>query len=34
VFYRQIPDKWALCGMGMIVAGVLVLNLLSKSAVH
>ena len=34
VFYRQMPDRWALCGMGLIVAGVLVLNLLSKSSVH
>lgn len=34
VFYKQVPGKWAICGMGLIVAGVLVLNLLSKTAVH
>ena len=34
VFYKQIPDAWALVGMALIIAGVLVLNLLSKSAAH
>lgn len=34
VFYKQIPDRWAITGMSLIIAGVLVLNLLSKSAVH
>jgi small multidrug resistance pump len=34
VFYREIPDGWAIVGMGLIVAGVLVLNLLSKSTAH
>lgn len=34
VFYNQMPDRWALVGMALIVAGVLVLNLLSKSAAH
>src|SRR5262245_14266520 len=34
VFYRQVPDGWALFGMALIVAGVLVLNLLSHSAAH
>jgi small multidrug resistance pump len=34
VFYKQVPDGWALLGMALIVAGVLVLNLLSKSAAH
>jgi len=32
VVYKQIPDAWAIIGMALIVAGVLVLNLLSKSA--
>ena len=32
VVYKQIPDAWAIVGMALIVAGVLVLNLLSKSA--
>ena len=32
--YKQIPDGWAMLGMSLIVAGVLVLNLLSKSAAH
>ncbi|WP_300615966.1 multidrug efflux SMR transporter [Dokdonella sp.] len=30
----QKLDAWALVGMGLIVAGVLVLNLLSKAASH
>jgi small multidrug resistance pump len=34
VIYKQIPDAWAIIGMALIVAGVLVLNLLSKSATH
>ena len=34
VFYKQVPDGWAILGMALIVAGVLVLNLLSKSAAH
>lgn len=34
IVYRQVPDGWALLGMGLIVAGVLVLNLLSKSAIR
>jgi small multidrug resistance pump len=34
VFYKQIPDGWAIAGLALIVAGVLVLNLLSQSAVH
>lgn len=31
VLYKQVPDGWAILGMALIVAGVLVLNLLSKS---
>ena len=34
VLYKQIPDGWAILGMALIVAGVVVLNLLSKSAAH
>ena len=34
VVYKQVPDRWAIFGMALIVAGVLVLNLLSKSAAH
>ena len=34
VIYKQIPDWWAIVGMALIVAGVLVLNLLSKSTTH
>jgi small multidrug resistance pump len=34
VFYKQIPDAWAIVGMALIVAGVLALNLLSRSAAH
>jgi small multidrug resistance pump len=34
VLYKQVPDRWAILGMALIVAGVLVLNLLSKSAAH
>jgi multidrug transporter EmrE-like cation transporter len=34
ILYKQVPDVWAVVGMALIVAGVLVLNLLSKSVVH
>jgi small multidrug resistance pump len=34
VIYKQIPDWWAIVGLTLIVAGVLMLNLLSKSATH
>ena len=34
ILYQQVPDVWAVVGMALIVAGVLVLNLLSKSAAH
>jgi multidrug transporter EmrE-like cation transporter len=34
IMYKQVPDMWAVLGMALIVAGVLVLNLLSKSATH
>ena len=32
--YKQTPDTPALIGMGLIVAGVIVIHLFSKSAVH
>jgi small multidrug resistance pump len=34
VLYHEIPDGWAILGMALIVAGVLVLNLLSSSTGH
>jgi small multidrug resistance pump len=34
ILYREIPDGWAILGMALIVAGVLVLNLLSSSTAH
>ncbi|SRR6187402_1844163 len=34
VIYGQRPDLAGFVGMGLIVAGVLVLNLLSKTSVH
>lgn len=34
VLYKQVPDAWGIVGMTLIIAGVLVLNLLSKSASH
>ena len=32
--YGQKLDIWAMVGMGLIIAGVMVINLLSKSAAH
>ncbi len=32
--YGQKLDPWAVLGIGLIMAGVLILNLLSKSSVH
>ena len=34
VVYRQVLDRAALIGMTLIIAGVLVMNLFSKSAAH
>ncbi|MCA0448235.1 MAG: QacE family quaternary ammonium compound efflux SMR transporter [Proteobacteria bacterium] len=34
VLYDQIPDAWALVGMGLIVAGVIVIHTMSKMSVH
>jgi small multidrug resistance pump len=32
--YRQVPDLPAMAGLGLIVAGVVVLNLFSKMQAH
>ena len=34
VMYRQVPDLPAVAGLGLIVAGVIVLNLFSKMQAH
>ena len=34
IVYGQRPDFWGFAGMGLIVAGVLVVNLLSKTSAH
>ncbi|WP_324674307.1 multidrug efflux SMR transporter [Hymenobacter sp. GOD-10R] len=34
VLYKQLPDAATLVGMGLIVAGVIVINLLGKSVGH
>jgi len=34
VLYRQVPDAPAVVGIGLIVAGVLVINLLSRTVVE
>jgi small multidrug resistance pump len=34
ILYREIPDGWGILGMALIVAGVVVLNLLSTSGAH
>jgi small multidrug resistance pump len=34
VMYRQVPDLPAVVGLGLIVAGVVVLNLFSKMQTH
>ncbi|WP_018123702.1 DMT family transporter [Desulfovibrio oxyclinae] len=34
LIYRQVPDLWALTGIGLIVAGVVCINVLSKTNVH
>ena len=34
VMYKQIPDWPAIIGMGLIIAGVIIINLFSKSATH
>ena len=34
VMYKQIPDWPAIIGMGLIIAGVIIINLFSKSGAH
>jgi small multidrug resistance pump len=34
ILYRQVPDLPALIGMGLIVVGVVVINVFSKTAGH
>ncbi len=34
VIYRQVPDGFAMLGIGLIMAGVIIINLLSKSVTH
>ncbi len=34
ILYKQIPDLPAVIGMGLIVAGVVIINLYSKTFVH
>ncbi len=34
LLYSQIPDLPAIIGMGLIISGVLVIHLFSKSAIH
>ncbi|UPL49750.1 DMT family transporter [Hymenobacter sublimis] len=34
VFYKQIPDAPALLGLGLILAGVIIINLFSKTSAH
>ena len=34
LIYKQVPDAWAVLGMALIVAGVIVMNLFSRTIVH
>lgn len=34
IVYRQVPDPGAIVGMGLIIAGVAVIHLFSKSVAH
>ncbi|WP_020167406.1 MULTISPECIES: DMT family transporter [Methylotenera] len=34
IFYGQKLDSWGFIGMGLIVSGVVILNVLSKSSTH
>ncbi len=34
IFYKEIPDRWTLVGMSLIILGVAVINLFSKSPAH
>ena len=34
VFFKEIPDRWTVLGMGLIIGGVVVINLFSKAPAH
>jgi len=34
ILYKQLPDVAAVIGMGLIVAGVVIINVFSKTSVH
>ena len=34
IFYKEMPDRWTLVGMSLIILGVVVLNLFSKAPAH
>jgi len=34
ILYKQLPDIAAVIGMGLIVAGVVIINVFSKTSVH
>lgn len=34
VIYKQTPDFWAVVGIALIIAGVVIINLMSKSVMH
>ena len=34
VYYRQVPDRYAILGMVLILAGVVVMNVFSKTVSH
>ena len=34
VLYKEIPDRWTLLGMALIICGVVVINVFSKAPAH
>lgn len=34
IFYKEIPDRWTLVGMSLIILGVAVINLFAKTPAH
>ena len=34
IFYKEMPDRWTILGMGLIIAGVIVINLFAKTPAH
>lgn len=34
IFHQEYPDRWATAGMALIICGVVVINLFSKSTAH